>query len=135
MNTAIYLTEKDYQRLHNLVQAQRLVSGPSAVEALGKELKRARVVASEEIPADVVTMNSLVRLREVKSSSEINITIVFPKDADLSNWRVSVLAPIGTAALGCRVGDVVEWAAPQGTVSYEVEEIIYQPEAAGDLYL
>jgi regulator of nucleoside diphosphate kinase len=134
MNT-IYLTEKDYQRLHNLVQAQRLISGARAVEALSMELRRAKVVASEDIPADVITMNSLVRLREVKSSSEINITIVFPKDADLSNWKISVLAPIGTAVLGCKVGDKVEWAAPQGTVTYIVEEVLFQPEAAGEPYL
>lgn len=131
----IYLTEKDYQRLHNLVQAQRLTSGTQAVEALSRELRRAKVVASEDIPADVITMNTLVRLREVKSSSEINITIVFPKDADLSNWKISVLAPIGTAVLGCKVGDEVEWTTPQGTVAYKVEEILFQPEAAGEPYL
>ncbi|MDX5422270.1 MAG: nucleoside diphosphate kinase regulator [Hymenobacteraceae bacterium] len=135
MNT-IYLTEKDHQRLHNLVQAQRLVGGAHVVGALSKELKRAKVVASEEIPTDVVTMNSMVKLREAKSASEINITVVYPKDADLSKWKISVLAPLGTAVLGCKIGDTVEWTAPQrGTVTYKVEEILYQPEAAGDLYL
>ena len=134
MNT-IYLTEKDYQRLHNLVQAQRLVGGPGSVDALCKELKRAKVVASEDVPVDVITMNSLVRLREVKNGAEITVTIVFPKDADLSSWKISVLAPIGTAALGCKVGDEVDWASPQGVVSYKVVEVLYQPEAAGDLHL
>ncbi|WP_242916426.1 nucleoside diphosphate kinase regulator [Pontibacter liquoris] len=135
MNT-IYLTEKDHQRLHALVQAQRLTNGPRAVEALGKELKRAKVVATEEIPVDVVTMNSIVRLKELKSASEMEITIVYPKDADLASKKISVLAPVATAVLGCRVGDEVEWPAPQGgTVTYKVESILYQPEAAGDIYL
>ncbi|WP_161888239.1 nucleoside diphosphate kinase regulator [Pontibacter russatus] len=134
MNT-IYLTQRDYQRLHSLVLAQREISGPQAVEGLSRELKRARVVPSEEIPVDVVTMNSLVKLKDLKTSAVMEITIVYPKDADLANRKVSILAPVATAVLGCRVGDEVEWPAPQGTVKYKVEEIIYQPEAAGDQYL
>lgn len=134
MNT-IYLTQRDYQRLHSLVLAQRGISGPQAVEGLSRELKRARVVPSEEIPVDVVTMNSLVKLKDLKSSAVMEISIVYPKDADLANRKVSILAPVATAVLGCRVGDEVEWPAPQGTVKYKVEEIIYQPEAAGDQYL
>ena len=135
MNPIIYLTEKDYQRLHSLVQAQRHVNGPEAVEALGKELKRAKVVASEEIPVDVITMNSTVRLKELKSRSEMIITIVYPKDVDLTSRKVSVLAPVGTAILGCKVGDKIEWPLPKGPVTYKIEEILYQPEAEGDLYL
>ena len=130
----IYLTQKDYQRLHSLVLAQRGANGAQAVEALSKELKRASIVPSEEIPVDVVTMNSLVRLRELKSSAVMEITIVYPKDADLASRKISILAPVATAVLGCRVGDTVEWPAPHGTVTYSVEEIIYQPEAAGDLH-
>lgn len=131
----IYLTEKDYQRLHSLVQEQRQANGPHVVAALSKELKRAKVVPSGEVPRDVVTMNSLVKLRELKSSAEMEISIVYPKDANLANRKVSVLAPVATAVLGCSVGDEVEWPGPQGTMTYRVEEIIYQPEAAGDLYL
>ena len=133
--STIYLTEKDYQRLHTLVQAQRHINGTSSVEALGKELKRAQIVAAEEIPVDVITMNSTVRLIELKSKSEMIITIVYPKDVDLAARKISVLAPVGTAVLGCRVGDKIDWPVPQGTASYRVEEIIYQPEAAGDFHL
>jgi regulator of nucleoside diphosphate kinase len=134
--STIYLTEKDYQRLHSLVQAQRMAVGPQAVDALCKELKRAEIVASEEIPTDVITMNSFVRLKELTSASTMEITIVYPKDADLSHRKISVLAPVATAVLGCKVGDEVEWAvANGGTVKYKVEEILYQPEAAGDFYL
>ncbi|HEY4650358.1 MAG TPA: nucleoside diphosphate kinase regulator, partial [Pontibacter sp.] len=115
--------------------AQRQNGGPAAVDGLCKELKRAKVVATEEIPTDVVTMNSLVRLQDKKTGSLMEITIVYPKDSDLNSRKISVLAPVATAILGCKVGDEVEWPAPQGTVSYKVEAILYQPEAAGDLYL
>ncbi len=134
MNT-IYLTEKDYQRLHTLVQSERHVSSKQSLGPLCNELKRAKIVASEEIPVDVITMNSTVRLKELKSHSEIIITVVYPKEVNLSFRKVSVLAPIGTAVLGCRVGDVINWPLPQGTATYRVEEIIYQPKAEGDFHL
>ncbi|MBC5774715.1 nucleoside diphosphate kinase regulator [Pontibacter sp. KCTC 32443] len=121
----IYLTEKDYERLHSLVQVQRQNGGASAVEGLCKELKRAKVIASEEVPVDVVTMNSFVRLKDLKTGNVMEITVVYPKDADLSARKVSILAPLATAILGCKVGDEVEWPAPQGMVSYKVEEILY----------
>jgi regulator of nucleoside diphosphate kinase len=131
----IYLTEKDYERLHSLVQVQRQNGGAVAVDGLCKELKRAKVVASEEVPEDVVTMNSVVRLKDMKTGNAMEITVVYPKDADLSSRKVSVLAPVATAILGCKIGDEVEWPAPQGMLSYKVESILYQPEAAGDFYL
>ncbi|ARS35464.1 transcription elongation factor GreAB [Pontibacter actiniarum] len=133
--STIYLTEKDHQRLHSLVQAHRLENNPAAVAALSKELKRAKVVPSAEVPVDVVTMNSLVKLKEMNSSTEMEITVVYPKDADLGSRKVSVLAPVGTAILGCRVGDEVSWPSPKGTVVYQVVEVVYQPEAAGNMYL
>ena len=131
----IYLTQKDYERLHSLVQLQRQNGGAASVEGLCQELKRAKVVASEEVPTDVVTMNSVVRLKDLKKSNEMEITVVYPKDADLNSRKISVLAPVATAILGCKVGDEVEWPAPQGMLSYKIESIVYQPEAAGDLYL
>ncbi|MBB6610660.1 nucleoside diphosphate kinase regulator [Pontibacter sp. Tf4] len=134
MNT-IYLTEKDYERLHSLVQVQRQSGGAAAVEGLCQELKRAKVVASEEIPKNVVTMNSLVRLKDLKSNGTMEITVVYPKDADLNSRKISVLAPVATAILGCKVGDEIEWPAPKGKLNYVIEEILYQPEAAGDLFL
>lgn len=134
MNT-IYLTEKDHKRLLDLVQTQRMTNGARAVESLCRELKRAQIVASEEIPTDVVTMNSFVKLRDIKRNAAMEITIVYPKDANLPHRKISVLAPVATAVLGCRVGDEIEVSAPLGPITYKVEKIIYQPEKAGDLHL
>ncbi len=131
----IYVTEIDYQRLHALVQVQRTLASAQNIDALCKELKRASIVAPEEIPVDVVTMNSFVRLKEMKSGNVMEVTVVYPKDADLNSRKISVLAPVGTAILGCKVGEEVEWNTPQGKAVYKIEEIMYQPEAAGDFYL
>jgi regulator of nucleoside diphosphate kinase len=60
---------------------------------------------------------------------------VFPTDADLDNGKISILAPLGTALLGYRVGDIIKWRRPQGDRQLKIEEIVYQPEAAGDFHL
>lgn len=131
----ICLTEKDYHRLHQVVLAQRQVNGAREVEALGKELKRARIVPSSEIPADVITMNSRVVLRKKNQEDQLHFTLVYPREANVLEQKISVLAPAGTAILGCKVGEEVSWPVGNKTICYLVEEILYQPEAAGDLNL
>lgn len=65
----------------------------------------------------------------------MEITVVYPHQADISTRKVSVLAPVGTAILGCKVGDEVKWPVTKGNLSYRIEEITYQQEAAGDFNL
>lgn len=131
----IYLTEKDYHRLHQVVLAQRQANGNQVVEALGKELKRASILPSTEIPADVITMNSRVILREKNKGDRFELSLVYPREANVNEHKISVLAPVGTAILGCKVGEEVSWPVGNKTIHYEVEAILYQPEAAGDLNL
>jgi regulator of nucleoside diphosphate kinase len=133
----IYVTQQDHQRLHELVVLQRSYNGNSNnTIQLGGELKRANKVNSEDILACIVTMNSKVRLLELKSKKEIEVTLVYPKDMDIHARKVSVLAPVGIAILGCREGDVVEIPAPSGsTLMYLIEKVVYQPEASGDFHL
>ena len=135
--TKIYVTQKDHQRLHDLVQMQRGGGGNSKYASqLGVELKRAKQVKPEEILECIVTMNSQVRLRELKTNKEFEITLVYPKDVDVFARKVSVLAPVGIAILGCKEGDVVELPVPTGsTITYVIEKVLYQPEASGDFHL
>jgi regulator of nucleoside diphosphate kinase len=95
------------------------------------ELERAEVVDPHEIPPDVITMNSTARLRDRETGESFEYTLVYPRDADADQQRVSVLAPVGTAIIGCRTGDVIEWPVPAGITRLEVEDVIYQPESAG----
>jgi regulator of nucleoside diphosphate kinase len=80
-------------------------------------------------------MNSKARLRDLETNEEMIYTLVFPEDANVEEDKISVVAPIGTAMLGQRVGDEFEWEVPAGTVRLRVEELLYQPEAAGDFHL
>jgi regulator of nucleoside diphosphate kinase len=136
--TTIYITELDRQRLEKLIEIASQRDDAVNREYLRKlehELDMAETVALAEVPADVITMRSKVRLRDLNSGEEMIYTLVFPTEADSGNGRISVLAPIGTAMLGYRVGSVIEWQVPSGLRRIKVEEILYQPEAAGDYNL
>ena len=134
---SIYITESDYEKLEQLLEGMNTASRQSRddLAALEDELENCRVVSSKEIPADVVTLNSQVRLRDVGADREMTVTLVFPAKANLSEGRISVFSPIGAAILGYAVGDTIEWEVPGGTKTIRVLEIIYQPEAAGDYHL
>ena len=101
------------------------------LQQLDDELDRARVVAASEIPSDVVTMNSKLALRELDTGEEMIFTVVFSSEANADEHRISVLAPLGTAVLGYRAGDAIEWAVPGRTRRVRIESVLYQPEAAG----
>ncbi len=101
------------------------------LESLQEELDRAHVVDPTAIPPDVVTMNSRVRLKNLDTKQESELTLVFPSLADLEHQKISVLAPIGMAILGYRSGDIVNWPVPAGVLKMQTREVLYQPEAAG----
>jgi regulator of nucleoside diphosphate kinase len=130
----IYITEYDRSRLWQLITNARYADyrGSKYVEALVGELERGVVVEPKSVPSDVITMNSRVKLVDLESGETMVYTLVFPQDADLAQGKISVLAPIGTAMLGYRVGDVFSWQVPSGERRIKVEAILYQPEAAGD---
>ncbi|MCC6259319.1 MAG: nucleoside diphosphate kinase regulator [Anaerolineales bacterium] len=133
-NKPIYLTEFDRERLQKLiVEAQSTDYRKSEyLEKLRTEIARATIVSSQDIPGDVITMNSIVRLKDTDTKEEETYTLVFPEDSDLQQGKLSILAPIGTAMLGYKVGDIFEWKVPAGVRSLQIIEIIYQPESSGD---
>jgi regulator of nucleoside diphosphate kinase len=128
----ILVTENDMDRLKDLVHASRRSArrDQNHLAELDRELDRAEVVAAAEVPADVVTMQSVVRVRDLDTGARVDYRLVFPADADIERRRISVLAPIGTALIGYRAGDRIEWATPGGTRRLEVEAVLYQPEMA-----
>lgn len=105
------------------------------LETLRAELDRAKIVTPEAIDAEVVTMNSVVRVRDSGTGRTTTLTLVFPDDANPLEDRISVMAPLGAALLGYRAGDRVSFKLPAGVRTCEIEEVVYQPEAAGHLHL
>jgi len=136
-NRVIYMTGYDKDRLTKLIEdiQDSDSQDKNYLTALQEELDHAKVVSSSDIPKDVITMNSQVCLVDQSTQKEEVLTLVFPQDADISQGRISVLAPIGTAMLGYRVDQVFQWKVPVGERTLKVKEILYQPEAAGDYHL
>lgn len=132
----IIVTRLDLERLHHLLESHATDRDHQAVEFLDAELARARVVEPSEVPANVVTMNSRFRYIDSATGEARTVTLVYPTNADPRAGRLSVLAPVGCALLGLSVGQSIEWPLPHGHVrSFGIAEILYQPEAAGDLHL
>jgi len=129
----IYITNTDMRRLQPLIETMK--KSRDDLRGLQAELEHARVVAPAEVPPDVITMNSKARLRDLETGEEVTYTLVFPDQANIEQGRISVVAPVGTAMLGHRVGDEFEWEVPAGAVRLRVEDVIYQPEAAGHYHL
>jgi regulator of nucleoside diphosphate kinase len=132
-----YVTDFDLTRLSNLLNDTWSWDKKDLgyVARLENELDGAQIVAPREIPSDVVTMNSQARVKDLDSNQEMIFTLVFPAEADYEGGKLSVLAPIGTALLGYRAGETVEWEVPGGLRRLKIEQVLYQPEAAGDYHL
>jgi len=134
MAKTITLTQTDYDRLKALTSVDPDPSDldKNAFQELRAELYRAVVVDPKEIDPNVVTVNSRVLIQDVATGEEKEYTLVFPLAADFSVGKISVLVPLGTALLGFRKGDVVEWKVPGGLRKFKIKKVLYQPEAAGN---
>lgn len=130
----IYITRHDLERLRALINASGGQEAPY-LEKLEKELGQATVVEPREVPGDVVTMNSIVRVRDIDTGEERTMILVFPDKAGVQGKAVSILSPMGIALIGYREGDILSWDLPTGTVKIQIEEIIYQPERLGNFAL
>ena len=128
--TDLVITDRDMQRL-----LATLEHHAADVDALDRELHRARIVPHDTVDADIVTMNSDVVYEDCATGTRRTVRLVYPQDADATRGHVSVLAPIGSALLGLRVGQQIQCELPSGMRSVFVVEIRYQPEANGDFHL
>jgi regulator of nucleoside diphosphate kinase len=134
MTHTITITHEDRRRLGTMLLSAQThrIERQEHLHALEAELERAHGMDSAEVPHDVVTMNSTVELRDLDTGEIETYTLVYPDRADMALDRISVLAPIGTAILGSRIGDIVEVNVLAGWRRIRVEEILYQPERSGD---
>ena len=129
----ITLSTLDYQRIYKSInegEESRAISEKEA-QALAAELEQAKIVEPEEMPHNVVTMNSKVKITFVKTGKQIELKIVYPQDADINQNLISIFSPIAAALIGYKEGETIDWIVPSGPTRIKVDEIVYQPEAAG----
>jgi regulator of nucleoside diphosphate kinase len=127
----IIMNAVDHEELSCALAAAGKLSDRARAEitTLRSELQRAEIVAPDKVPPDVITMNSRAQLLDLDTNERMEFTLVFPAEADIEEGKISILAPLGTAMLGYRVGDEFEWAVPYGYRRLRVMGIKFQPEA------
>ncbi len=133
----IIVNRLDFARIKKCIGDARFFKSINKVEAdrLVQELESAKVVEPEAIPSNVVTMNSIVKMSFLNNSKQVQFQIVYPDQANIKENRISIFSPIATALIGYKVKDEIEWIVPAGLTKIRIDEIIYQPEAAGDYHL
>lgn len=134
MRPPIVVSSLDMERLEDLLDS--LPAAQAGVrESLLDELARAELVEPQDMPQDVVTMNSRVRFVLDDAPREFDMQLAYPKDVDGAPDKLSVLTPVGSALLGLKVGDSIDWTRPDGArFDVTVRDIVYQPERAGELH-
>ena len=122
----IVVTDADARRLKGLLAAQASARDHAHLQELSLELERAQVVDADRVPTDVITLHTRVRVLDLASGERTEYVLVLPTDADLAARRISVLAPLGTALLGYREGDELEWLMPGGLRRLRVERVVQE---------
>ncbi len=122
----IYISHDDNTKLRMLL-ATALHSSSRASATLRKlreELDRAAIIDPAALPDGVVTMDSTVEFEDLGTGEVEDYTITFPDCADVERKRISILSPIGTALIGCRVGDIVKWSTPGGIRQLKIRRVV-----------
>ncbi|MGM0785675.1 MAG: nucleoside diphosphate kinase regulator [Pseudomonadota bacterium] len=130
----IIINRLDAERLQRLID---VASGESlaVAELLEEELARGEVIDPEEIPADTVSMNSQVQFTDLTRGRQMIRTLVYPHALAATEDGISVMAPIGAALIGLRVGDVIDWPLPGGgDAQLRIDAILWQPEREGQFH-
>jgi len=133
----LIINSLDYARIKKCISDAKQFKSINSVEAerLMTELNSAKIVEPQSMPSNVVSMNSIVKLSFLNNNKQIQFQIVYPNQANIKENKISIFSPIATALIGYKVQDEVEWLVPAGLTKIRVDEIIYQPEAAGDFDL
>ena len=133
----LYFNVYDINRIRGFLElaTERGLERYRYLVGLKQEIGSSVILPPEEIPPVVVTMNSRVRIRDADTGKTVVITLVFPQEADYEQMKVSLLAPLGAALLGHHSGEQVSYDAPGGRTRILIEELLFQPEAAGEYSL
>lgn len=136
MSLAPYISSSDKGRLMQRLDATRRSWSTYApyLDWFRTELNDIPALPPEQVPGDVITMNSRFDILNLRSGRASTCTLVFPEDdsGHMHSEPISILSQQGMALLGARVGDIVRWAGDDTFEAAKVVRLLYQPESAGD---
>lgn len=121
----LLMTEKDARKLRTMIQESASTDTQAGVQwqLLEEEIEKASIVPAVNLPADVVTMHSRVRIVDMRTGEQLVYQIVYPHEANYAEKRISILAPIGMALLGYAAGTEIEWKVPSGSRRLRIEAV------------
>lgn len=131
----IYILRDDYLKLRLLLATASYSNGKGAQRKLREELDRAAILDSAADRTDLVTLDSTVTYVDVGTGEVEEYTLTLPERANIEQRRLSIFAPVGTALLGCRVGDVVDWSTPGGLRQLKILRVVPRPSQPADAAL
>lgn len=102
---ALVISQDDFHKISALLSIAKM----EIVVLLEEELDRAQVVPTDQVPKDTVAMHSRVTFEDLDTGKEQTVTLVYPHEANLEDHRISILAPVGAALIGLRVGQTIDW--------------------------
>lgn len=83
-------------------------------------LKNASVVDETDVSTDIVSVGSIVKVKDYDFDEEVEFTIVGSAEADPMENKISNESPVGMGLVGKKVGDIVEIPVPDGVSKYEI---------------
>lgn len=131
----LYISRDDHTQLRLFIDAALRSRANPALEKLRTELDRAVIIDPAALPPDIVTMDSRVQFEDLGTGEIEEYTLTFPEQADISEGRLSILAPVGTALLGFRTGAIVDWPTPGGIRRLKIHRVTPRHEVAAELAL
>lgn len=130
----IVMTENDFEKIEMLLASiSKKPRQPEIVNELKIKLLSAIVLPQKSVSKRVITMNSHVHLNELGSNRKIELTLSYPNDVSDREQKFSIFSEVGVALLGKSLGDIVNISIPGSIGHFQITDVIYQPEAAGDL--
>jgi regulator of nucleoside diphosphate kinase len=94
-----------------------------SLKKLASELQSAKVVSNDELPKDSVRLNSEVKIQEAGQKGIMQVKLVMPSEADISEKKISIFAPLGAALIGYRKNDTIEWEMPAGIKKFVILDV------------
>ncbi len=125
INKQLILRKDDYNLLVAYLKSgqNKSMFNKQDAEELQTELKKAKLVEVNDFPPDVVRLDSKVKIKAEGKLDILELMLVMPDKADIKQRRISIMAPIGTALLGFRQGQVVKWQVPSGKKKFTIVEV------------
>lgn len=131
------ISKSDFERLTETINiAREIGEGRNIVLGkLKKVIREARIVPTEKMPKNIVTMNSAGKILWLDTREERLFWLGFPEALNHDGNKVSIFSSLGIALLGSRTGEDAAQEVPTGRRLFKVVKLLYQPEAKRDYHL